>query len=269
MQDIRLTLIQDHLAWEDRQVNLDHFSKVIEKLEHTDIIVLPEMFNSGFTVKPDRVAEPINGPTVTWMKAQAAHTGAAIAGSLIIQDGGAFFNRLVWVNPNGSLIMYDKRHLFRMGGEHERFNMGNRRVVIHYKGWKILPLICYDLRFPVWSQNRMIQNTHEYDLLIYVANWPASRSHPWKSLLIARSIENQCFVAGLNRVGRDGQGIDYSGDSRIITPKGELLMQGKSNQPDILSATLLGQDLVSFRENFQVGLDWDIFYLPGTNLGMD
>lgn len=269
MQDLRLTLIQDHLAWENREANLHHFTEVIRSLERTDIIVLPEMFNSGFTVMPEAVAEPMNGPTITWMKEQSSHTGAALVGTLVVRDGNEFYNRLVWVSPAGSIMVYDKRHLFRMGGEHERFSMGSRRAVINFKGWHILPLICYDLRFPVWSQNRMKDGRHEYDLLLYLANWPASRNFVWKSLLQARALENQCFVAGVNRVGTDGHGINYAGESRILSAKAEIITELNDNKAGILHANLNHQELTSFREKFQVGLDWDTFYIPGTSLDQD
>ncbi|HOI00193.1 MAG TPA: amidohydrolase [Bacteroidales bacterium] len=269
MPDLRLTMLQDHLVWEDREANLHHFAEVISRIDRTDVIMLPEMFNSGFTVRPDHVAEPMDGRTVSWMKDMAAHTGAAVVGTLVIREGDQFYNRLIWVHPSGAMMNYDKRHLFRMGGEHERFSMGNRRVVIHYKGWHILPLVCYDLRFPVWAHNRLIQDRYEYDLILYLANWPAARRHPWRSLLVARAIENQVYVAGLNRIGQDGHGIDYSGDSMIISPKGQILAEASENQAHVLQAALDLDSLQEFREKFQVGLDWDEYSIPGTNLGMD
>lgn len=266
MQDLKIALIQDELHWEDAKANRAHFDGLLEQIGDADLVLLPEMFNTGFTVKPEHVAEPVDGPSVQWMRDKAVEKGFAIAASLIISEEGRYYNRLVFMHPDGSMQYYDKRHLFRMGGEHERFGMGMHRLVVEYKGWKILPLVCYDLRFPVWSRNRLIEGKFEYDFAFYVANWPEARSHPWKSLLTARAIENQAYVAGLNRVGSDGQGISYSGDSRIIDAKGNILAEGDPGERSIIRASLSAEDLHAFRNKFKVGLDWDQFSIQGVRL---
>lgn len=266
MQDLRVTLIQDVLHWEDPEANRRHFDNLFEGLPDTDLILLPEMFNTGFTVEPARVAEAIDGPTVRWMREHAVQKEVAISGSLIIKEEGSFYNRLIFMRPDGRIAYYDKRHLFRMGGEHERFGMGIRRVVVNYKGWRILPLVCYDLRFPVWSRNRMMDGGFEYDVALYLANWPGARSHPWKALLTARAIENQAYVLGLNRIGEDGQGISYTGDSRVIGPKGEILKEAQRGKAEIIHAELSAEELFAFRDKFQVGLDWDSFSINGVQM---
>lgn len=259
MQDLNIVLIQNELAWEASTTNRTRFSGMIRSLEATDLVLLPEMFSTGFTVVPEKVAEEMDGPTVEWMRQTAIEQDIALAGSLIIREGGQYFNRLVFCHPDGGMDTYDKRHLFRMGGEHERFGMGRNRLIVTFKGWRIMPLVCYDLRFPVWARNQYNEGEFGYDLLFYVANWPAARSHHWKSLLTARAIENQCFVAGLNRVGTDGQGISYSGDSRVIGPKGELIAEAEPQTSSILRATLSLEELTDYRRRFQVGMDWDRF----------
>lgn len=260
MQDLTVTLIQPDLAWEAPEANMNHFTQKIDGMEASpDLIVLPEMFNTGFSVEPAKVAETINGPTIRWMREQAEKTNAVIMGSLIIKDGNNYYNRLVWMQPNGFYLTYDKRHLFRMGGEHKRFTGGKNPLLVTLKGWKIRPLVCYDLRFPVWSKNIFSEGMYGYDLLIYIANWPHSRVHVWKKLLDARAIENQAYVLGVNRVGTDGNGLDYSGGTRVIDAKGDLLNVVSDNEEGMLTQTLLYKKLVDFREKFKVGLDWDIF----------
>lgn len=257
MQDLKITLIQSSLYWESPQANLAMFEEKIWKIrEQTDLIVLPEMFNTGFTMEAARMAEPMNFTTVKWMKQQAAQTGACIAGSLIVKENENYFNRLVWMEPDGSFATYDKRHLFRMGGEDKVFSSGNTKIIREVKGWKILPLICYDLRFPVWSRNV----NFNYDLLIYIANWPSARSTPWKTLLRARAIENICYTAGVNRIGEDGNGLQYSGDSAIIHPNGTdicNLLDHEEHQTQVLNK----DELISFREKFPANLDADDFDL--------
>ncbi|KAA3632908.1 MAG: amidohydrolase, partial [Bacteroidetes bacterium] len=209
MKALRLSIVQDHLAWEQKQQNLKHFSKVLSPLKgETDLIVLPEMFTTGFSMNAEKLAETMEGPTVQWLKKQAADLSAAIMGSCIIRDMGKFYNRLLFVTPEGKTFYYDKRHLFSFAGEHEYYTGGTHRILIPYKGWKIMPQICYDLRFPVWSRN-----TDDYDLLIYVANFPDKRRFAWQQLLTARAIENQVYTIGVNRIGLDENGIEYSGDS--------------------------------------------------------
>ena len=255
MQDLKITLIQSEIHWENCGANLAMFEEKIWSIrEKTDVIILPEMFTTGFTMNAESLSEPMNLTTFKWMKQQASQTGAAITGSYIVKDKGNYFNRLIWMQPDGTFYFYDKRHLFRMANEHETYTSGSEKLIISWKGWNIRPLICYDLRFPVWSRN--INN--EYDLLLYVANWPASRSLPWQSLLQARAIENLSYVVGVNRIGKDGKGIAYAGDSGVLTPKGDWLWQ-KNNVEEIFTCTLSKQDLISFRLKFPADQDADAF----------
>lgn len=264
MQDLKVALIQDILHWEDPEANRALFSQRIAEAKENHLVLLPEMFTTGFTIQPENVAETMNGPSLQWMREQAGLYDTAISGSLIIEENGQYFNRLIFMHPEGRADFYDKRHLFRMGGEHERFGMGKQRIIINYRGWKILPLVCYDLRFPIWARNRYTAEGFEYDFLYYLANWPAQRNHPWKSLLTARAIENQCYVAGLNRCGTDGQDIYYSGASRLIDAKGSIITEASSESNEILQSVLRVSDLQEFRKKFRVGLDWDNFSLAGT-----
>ncbi len=214
MNDLHVTLLQTSISWHNASANLAHYTKLIDQLTSaTDLIILPEMFTSGFTMSPAEVAEPMNGPSMRWLQAQAARTGAVITGTMVIEENGAFYNRLIWMQPDGHFHTYDKRHLFTMAGEHEHYLAGKDRLVVTLKGWRICPLICYDLRFPVWARNN-----DEYDLLIYTANWPNKRSYDWLTLLRARALENQCYVVGVNRVGSDPNGHEYNGDSCVIDP---------------------------------------------------
>ncbi len=255
MQDLKITLIQSDLHWENSGANLAMFEEKIWKIKgKTDIIVLPEMFTTGFTMNAVGLAEPMNYTTFKWMKQQASQTGAVVTGSIIIKEGKNYFNRLIWMQPDGNYFSYDKRHLFRMAEEHLIFSQGSEKLLVEWKGWKIRPLICYDLRFPVWSRN--VKN--EYDLLIYVANWPEARSLPWKALLQARAIENLSYVVGVNRIGSDGKGIAYCGNSSIISPKGEILWQKESTE-EIETVVLGKAELDSFRKKFPADLDSDDF----------
>lgn len=261
MQDLKINLLQDILHWEDAAANRAHFTGILQQLKQPDLVLLPEMFNTGFTVHPEKVAEEMDGPSIAWMRNMAVSNGFALAGSLIIHEEGRYFNRLIFMHPDGRADFYDKRHLFRMGGEDRHFGMGQKQLIVDYRGWKILPLICYDLRFPVWARNRFIDGQFAYDFAFYLANWPAARSHPWKALLMARAIENQAYVAGLNRVGEDGEGIAYTGDSRVIDPKGDIIASADAPQVAILEAVLSYTSLQTFRQKFQVALDWDRFSL--------
>ncbi|MBB6005359.1 amidohydrolase [Arcicella rosea] len=255
MQDLSITLIQTDLYWENSTANLAMLEEKIAMIATpTDLIVLPEMFNSGFTMNVEQVGEPMNFFVQKWMKQQAAQTNAVVTGSFIAKEGEKYFNRLIWMRPDGSFEQYDKRHLFRMGGEHHYFTGGTQQLIVELKGWKICPLICYDLRFPVWSRNV----NHAYDLLIYVANWPAVRSKVWDTLLQARAIENQSYVIGVNRVGKDGMDLVYSGNSTIIDFKGNHLFY----QPDseiIKTQVLNKKSLAEFREQVPAYLDADSF----------
>lgn len=262
MQDLRVTMFQSVLHWENADKNLTMFEDKISGLQETpDLIVLPEMFNTGFSVEPAAVAETIKGPTFRWLQKTARKTGAVITGSFIVQDGNDYYNRLVWMQPNGFYVTYDKRHLFRMGGEHHRFTAGEKALLVTLKGWKIRPLICYDLRFPVWSKNVFRDGVYEYDLMLYVANWPAPRRAVWDTLLKARAIENQSYVLGVNRVGTDGNNVEYSGGTVAIDARGQVLKQAADNKEGIVAVTLSYDELHSFREKFKVGMDWDRFTL--------
>ncbi len=224
-ENLRITIVQADLYWENKEKNLNYFQQIIDPLAgKTDLIILPEMFTTGFSMTPEKFAEEMSGTSVKWMKERALKTGAAIAGSIIIKEKGKFFNRFLFVN-NDFIEHYDKRHLFAMAGEHKHYTAGTNNTLIHYKDWKIRPQICYDLRFPVWSRN-----TDEYDLLIYVANWPEKRIAHWNALLQARAIENQAFVAGVNRIGFDGNNYAHSGDSAIYNPMGEKISQTKPSE---------------------------------------
>ena len=256
-QNLKITLIQTNLYWEEPTANLAMLEeKIFGISEATDLIILPEMFNSGFTMNAAKIAEPMNLTTTRWMKQMAAQTGAVITGSFIVKEGEDFYNRLLWVEPNGEIDFYDKRHLFRMAKENDVFSEGNKKLIKTIKGWKVCPLICYDLRFPIWSRNVHL----EYDLLIYVANWPKVRVDPWDSLLVARAIENQSYVVGVNRVGEDGNGFPYSGNSTIIDFAGKVLVREVDNEV-ILHYTLEKTLLDEFRQRFPAYLDADGFIL--------
>jgi predicted amidohydrolase len=249
---LRVTVVQPSLAWENPAANREHISRLIEMAGNTDVILLPEMFTTGFTMSSALLAEEMDGPTVTWMREKAEECQAVLAGSLIIRDNGCYFNRLVWAAPGQGPLWYDKRHLFTMGGEPLYFTPGQQRVTMTWKGWNIRLLICYDLRFPVWSRN------HDgYDLLIYVANWPAARHHVWKALPLARAIENQCYCLAVNRVGSDGMGLHYLGDSMMITPKGDTTLMGDKESVHTFSLSL--EELQAFRDKFPVLNDKDRF----------
>lgn len=261
MSSLRISLIQSDLAWEDKDRNLANFSeKIFELRQQTELIILPEMFNTGFTMNAPAFAETMDGPTITWMQKQAAENRVILTGSLIIKEDNQYMNRLIWVMPNGELGYYDKRHLFRYAGEHNSFTPGKKRLIASVKGWKINLQVCYDLRFPVWARQQVKNNEPEYDILIYVANWPERRSHAWKTLLCARAIENQCYCIGVNRVGIDGNGIEHSGDSLIVGPLGEVLYHC-NNKEDIFTLLLEKHELEESRKKFPFLLDADQFLI--------
>ncbi|RAK02639.1 putative amidohydrolase [Larkinella arboricola] len=256
---LRLTLLQTELYWENPTANRAMLEEKIFALpEPTDLIVLPEMFTTGFTMNARSLAEPMNLTTFRWLRQMAAQTGAVVTGSYIVQENSQFYNRLIWMQPDGMFDVYDKRHLFRMAGEELTYTGGSKRLIKSWKGWNICPLICYDLRFPVWSRNVGL----EYDLLLYVANWPAPRSLAWNALLQARAIENLSYVAGVNRVGVDGNGHPYAGDSSLIDPKGEVLFR-QSQTETVYQTTLSLDELRTYRERFPANRDADEFQLIG------
>ena len=255
-KDLKVTIVQTNLAWENVDANLSSFSQKLESLEpsSTDLIVLPEMFSTGFTMNASTVAESMNGKAVEWMAKIAAQKNAVITGSCIIKDDGNFYNRLIWMRPDGTYEYYNKRHTFRMAEENKTYASGDKKLIVELAGWKICPLVCYDLRFPVWSRN-----TGNYDCLIYVANWPERRSYAWRHLLIGRAIENQSYVVGVNRIGKDGKDIDYSGYSVVLNAKGEPISNTKPNTESIETVSLSYQELENYRKEFPVSLDADKF----------
>lgn len=259
MEDLKVTWVQTELAWEDPAVNLERFRELLEPVEDTDLILLPEMFNTGFSINPERCAEPPGGPSSRFLREVAREKQCAVAGSLITREQGHHFNRLHVYFPDGTLEIYDKRHLFRLSEEYKIFRGGDRKKIISYKGWKILPLVCYDLRFPVWSKNRYMNGEYEYDFLFYLSNWPDSRSHVWRSLLLARAIENQAYVAGVNRIGEDGFGTWHSGGSLVAGPKGTIISETEPGIPSVQTAVLNHSELQLYRDSFTVGMDWDQF----------
>lgn len=259
MQNLTISLIQTPLYWEDPQRNLEMFSGKIAGIgDQPDLIVLPEMFSTGFTMKPGKVAEPMDGQAVEWMRQTASKRNCVLAGSLAIAEGGRFFNRLIWMRADGSFEQYDKYHLFSFAGENRHYTPGKEKLIVELKGWRIMPLICYDLRFPVWSRNHHDpDNGFGYDVLLYVANWPESRSHAWRVLLMARAIENLSYVIGLNRIGEDGKGITHSGDSAVIDPAGENLGNFMPHREQVETIVLPRCPLDSFRDKFRAWADWD------------
>ena len=257
---MRLTLLQPDLHWHGPVANRAMLEEQIFALpEPTDLIVLPEMFTTGFTMDAPAVAEPMNITTFRWMKQMAAQTGAVVTGSYVVREKGNYFNRLIWMQPDGQFDTYDKRHLFRMAGEDTVYTAGTRRIVKEWKGWRICPLVCYDLRFPVWSRNIQPNSTDfAYDLLLYVANWPAARRNAWNVLLQARAIENLSYVVGVNRVGQDGNGHPYTGDSAVVDYKGDILFH-QADVETIHQQILSLDELRAFRSTFPANLDADQF----------
>ena len=261
MQDLKVTIIQSDLHWEDIGANLAMFEEKIWQIgEQTDVIVLPEMFTTGFSMNASKLAEHMNMRTFKWMKQMADQTGALILGSFIASVHDRFYNRLLWMEPGGNFKTYDKRHLFRMAEEHKTYSQGESLLIGHWKGWRICPLICYDLRFPVWSRNRWNTSLKKssYDLLLYVANWPMVRSSAWETLLKARAIENLSYTVGVNRVGLDGKGIEYNGHSVFIGPKGDSFFSVEGVEA-IKTLTLNAHALQSYRDKFPALLDADDF----------
>lgn len=253
MSDLTVTIVQSELAWEDPAANLKLFDETLAGLEgETDLVVLPEMFATGFSMQPERVAQTMDSETVSWLLTKAADLGAHLMGSVMIVDEGHYYNRFMSASPSGDLQTCDKRHLFRMLGEDKIYTGGQRLLTVNVGGWRLRPFVCYDLRFPAWSRN--LDNT--YDAAVYVANWPAKRAEHWKVLLKARAIENLCYVIGVNRVGTDGNGLDYSGDSAVIDPVGNTLFT-IHNEPALRTVTLSKEILENWRRDFPAWLDAD------------
>ena len=258
-----ITLFQGNTRWHDPQANREYYGELMKReAREADIFILPETFTSGFSNEAIADAETMEGPTLAWMLDKAREHQAVITGSVQIRENSNVFNRLIWAQPDGKFQYYDKRHLFRMANEHQRYAAGNNRLVVEWKGWRICPLVCYDLRFPVFSRNRFnqdVENRFDYDLLLYVANWPAARRHAWSSLLPARAIENLAYVAGVNRVGTDGNSIDYAGDSVLLDFLGQPIAGGDVNDEATMHGTLSAEALAAFRARFPAYLDADKF----------
>ncbi len=257
MEDLTITIVQNGLHWEDKEKNRRMFSEKLGSLkEPGDIVFLPEMFTTGFSMSSGRLAETNDGPTMAWMREEAKKSGAAIAGSFIAREGDNHYNRMVWMQPDGSFATYDKRHLFRFASETEYYSPGTERRIVEWKGWRIQLSVCFDLRFPVWLRNR-----EDHDVLLCNANWPEPRRNAWQTLLKARAIENQVYVAGVNRVGQDGKGLRYAGDSAVIDPKGNPISQTEPYEENIETVRLSWEELVRFREKFPIHMEADRFAL--------
>jgi predicted amidohydrolase len=263
MQDLKITLVQADLHWEEVDANLAMFEEKIWRIgQQTDVIILPEMFSTGFSMEARKLAEMMNMKTTKWMKMVADQTGALVMGSFIANVHDRYYNRLLWMEPGGNFKTYDKRHLFRMADEHLVYSPGESQLIGHWKGWRICPLVCYDLRFPVWSRNRWNATLKKpaYDLLVYVANWPQVRANAWDTLLRARAIENLSYVAGVNRVGVDGKGVEYNGASKVISPKGEPIFSVEGVE-EVKTIQLNANSLQAYRDKFPALLDADDFNL--------
>jgi omega-amidase len=264
MQPLTVSLIQSNLFWEDKAKNLEQFSAKFDALpKEAQVVFLPEMFSTGFSMKPEELAETMDGPTVQWMKEMSRKHRKIITGSIIIEEDGHYYNRLIWMLPNGQSYHYDKRHLFGFAGEDQHYTAGEKRLIVQVNGWKICLMVCYDLRFPVWARQKPLSDSDEgpaYDVLVYVANWPQRRSHPWKTLLQARAIENQSYVVGVNRVGDDGNGIYHSGDSMLVNPVGEIIWQ-QADDEAVFTFTLQPESLKEVRDRFPFLNDADNFML--------
>lgn len=255
---LRITLVQQPLAWQDGEANRAAFGELLAPLAGaSDLIVLPETFTTGFCMAPERLAEAPGGASSQWLRGLAARLDAAVVGSVMTAEAGRYYNRLLWAEPDGTLRHYDKRHLFRMAREHEHFSAGSEAIVIPWRGFAVCPQVCYDLRFPVFSRRRP---DLDYELLLYVANWPAARAHAWRTLLRARAIENQCYVVGVNRTGPDGEGVPYQGDSAAVDFLGQTLAE-LGQAAGVVTVEADSRALQSFRERFPAHLDADRFLL--------
>lgn len=262
MSSIKLALIQTDILWENPKANFGKFDALLQDLNtDTDIVILPEMFATGFTMEVHQLAKPVGKSAFDWLQKKAIALNKVIIGSILLEAENKYYNRMFWMRPDGSYSYYDKRHLFQMGDEHKVMTAGNKRVIIPYKDTHFMLQVCYDLRFPVWAKNRydIHKKEHEYGVLIYIANWPEIRKKAYMTLLKARAIENQAYVIWVNRVGRDARGIDHSGDSQIIDPLGTVIKQMPENKEGILYAKIDLKKLKRIRKSFKVGLDWDAF----------
>lgn len=256
-EQLHITIIQPDIVWEDKEANLYQYEQMMAGITGAKHIVsLPEMFSTGFSMAPERLAEPMDGNTVKWMADMAVKHRCILTGSLIIEEDGKYYNRMLWVQPDGNLYVYDKRHLFAYANEEKHYTHGETRLIAQVNGWRINLMVCYDLRFPVWARNQ----GDEYDVLLYVANWPEPRRLAWKTLLQARAVENMCYVVGVNRVGQDGKNNNYTGDSSVFGPLGETIWQ-QSNEVACHTVTLEKEVLQKTRNNFPFLNDADTFLL--------
>ncbi len=255
MENLKITIFQGYLFWENIEKNLQNISLRLSNIrEKTDLIILPEMFNTGFTMNAEKLAEPMNGKTMIWMHKMAKEFDCVVTGSLIIKDSDGFYNRLIWMRPDGKYQCYDKRHLFTLAKEDKTYTAGKDKLIVELKGWKICPVICYDLRFPVW-----LRNVNEaYDLLIVVANWPERRALHWRTLLPARAVENEAYVIGVNRVGHDGNEIYHSGDSTCVSPNGSVIYY-KRDEEDVYTFSILADEVIKTRRTLPFLKDADVF----------
>lgn len=256
MENLKVTVFQGYLFWENIDKNLQNISLRLSNIrEKTDLIILPEMFNTGFTMNAAELAEPVGGKTMQWMLKTAQQYDCVVTGSIIIKENDKYYNRLLWVRPDGGYQYYDKRHLFAMGKEDETYTAGTKRLIVDLKGWKICPMICYDLRFPVWMRNR---NDNPYDVMIVVANWPERRALHWRSLIPARAIENQAYVIAVNRVGHDGNEVYHSGDSTCISPNGDVVYY-KRDEEDLYTFSIIADEVAKTRKALPFLKDADEF----------
>ena len=249
-----ITAIQTHLYWKKRDKNIVHFNNLINQIDNTDIILLPELFNTAFSINDSNLAEEMNGKTISWMKLKSEEKNCAISGTLLIKENNKIYNRLIWISKGGTLYTYDKYHLFSLIKEEKYITKGEKRIIIEEQGWKFCPLICYDLRFPVFSRNNI-----DYDVLIYLASWPVKRIDAWSALLKARSIENQCYTIGVNRIGEDGNGVLFNGNSKVFDAFGKELCSGIANQEKILKVEICKEKLQLQRRQMNFLKDRDIF----------
>jgi predicted amidohydrolase len=255
IEELKVIVVQADIIWEDIDANLKMYDAMLSEIAISpDLILFPEMFQTGLSTQPSKVAEPMDGKTIRWMKRKAEELNCSLAGSMVVSEKRKFYNRLIYIDQYENLTWYDKRHLFTIDGEEEKYTRGLHRIVVPLKGWNLSFIICYDLRFPVWIKNR-----NDYDVLINVANWPSRRNQLWSTLLTARAIENMCYVIGVNRVGHDNNDIHYTGNSMVIDPKGIITAQLKESQKGLLPVTLSWEQLDTYRAEFPVWKDWDDF----------
>ena len=262
MNNLNIAYIQADLKWEDKEANLQHFNELLKQVQPaTDLILLPETFTTAFPVDPKKFAETEDGPTMQWLQNQAKTKNAVICATFPLEKNGHYYNSLVWMRPNGNYELYFKRHTFTMGGEDNLVERGEKQLIVELNDWRIRPMVCYDIRFPIWARNRYKDGQYEYDLAFYLANFPDSRMNVWHTLLQARAIENQAYWIGVNRVGEDANGLHYSGDSQVINSRGLVISHAEPYQEAVLHCTLEAESLLRFRQKFPLGPDWDDFII--------